>query len=155
MFSNTSFSFLVFVSALVLGSQNASAQHVISWNNVNKSTNDTRLKDGDVVRITETRGGADASHVKIVLRLSGITWRKGIELWKGTRGGKVKLVAQGERKGNSGVFQGLITSSEAQTNTIVLTKAKTFGVQAPMYRIVDSCYRMKAGYTYTFTWSKD
>ena len=121
----------------------------------------TPLNDGDVIQLLELPGDRKITrgHVRIILGFGGrVSWWKGILLFKKNSDVLKRAVVAGEKKEvpkKVGFFYAHIPVTDLTKYDLVLSKAKTFGVHANMYRITDAARNMKAGKTYIFSWTKD
>ncbi|CAM5236200.1 hypothetical protein GCM10010329_61590 [Streptomyces spiroverticillatus] len=108
--------------------------------------NGERLPDGDIVQATVLPGGAAPGQISIQLRLSGVTW------WKGIQTGPIVLCQAQDNQQSSSAQ---VSVSDFNAHGLQLWKAKTFGVHTEMYNVVDATEKMSGGNAYIFIWTKD
>lgn len=108
--------------------------------------NGERLPDGDIVQATVLPGGAAPGQISIQLKLSGVTW------WKGIQTGPIVLCQAQDNQQSSSAQ---VSVSDFNAHGLQLWKAKTFGVHTEMYNVVDATQKMSGGNSYIFIWTKD
>lgn len=108
--------------------------------------NGERLPDGDVIQATVLPGGAAPGQISIQLKLSGVTW------WKGIQSGPIVLCQAQDNQQSSSAQ---LSVDDFNAHGLQLWKAKTFGIHTEMYNVVDATQAMSGGNSYIFIWTKD
>lgn len=104
------------------------------------------LPDGDVIKAEEIPGIVPENRVSIALKLSGVTW------WKGIQSGAVVLC---QCQDNQSYISTQIDYDVIKKDGLQFWKAKAFGVHTQMYQLTDVRDHLKPGKGYIFTWRKD
>jgi hypothetical protein len=108
--------------------------------------NGETLPDGDVIQATATPALIDPSKVGIALKLSGVTW------WKGIQSGPIVLCQCQDSQNYASTELAL---TDFQVKGLQLWKAKLFGVHTEMYNVSDAGTAIEGGHSYLFTWMHD
>lgn len=115
----------------------------------------SRLDDGDIIQVIESKGGPKPPFVEIRLRTHKKLWYKAILLFdKGKNNSFTKVCELTEAELNQ-ISKQTLSIKDIQDKALVLTKAKALGVHSNVYQISDAATKMKAGHSYIFIWKED
>lgn len=107
---------------------------------------ETRLSDGDKIRLQESASSCGPNYIELGLRLEGVSWWKGLQL---------DGIVLAQCQDNQPACWSQVSYAQFETLTLTLWKATAFGIHTPMYDVADAHQKLQPGKSYTFDWLSD